>query len=229
MNAAAGDRIRRVCVFCGSRTGASPRYRDHAAALGARLVAEGWRLVYGGGRVGLMGALADAVLGRGGEATGVIPTGLMRRELAHRGLTELREVESMHERKAVMAALSDAFIALPGGFGTLEEIFEAVTWAQLGIHAKPCVLLNVDGFFDPLIAQLERAVAACVGGQIHGQENGGEHRRAPQKAGWVARRRCQRISSTSTISAGMKKSSFGQRAAATSARTMRTGASPKKS
>ncbi len=151
--------IRRVCVFCGSRAGVSTRYREQAERLGRVIAREGWGLVYGGGRVGLMGAIADAVREAGGEVTGVIPTGLMRREVAHHGLTELREVSSMHERKAVMAAMSNAFLALPGGFGTLEEVFEAVTWAQLGIHAKPCVLLNVSGFFDPLIAQLDHAVA----------------------------------------------------------------------
>jgi uncharacterized protein (TIGR00730 family) len=150
--------MRRVCVFCGSSVGASPAYAEAARVMGRALVARGCSLVYGGGHVGLMGVLADAVLAAGGEVTGVIPHALNAREIAHAGLTELHVVDSMHERKAMMAAMSDAFIAMPGGFGTYEEFFEAVTWTQLGVHKKPCGLLNVAGFYDPVIAFLDRAV-----------------------------------------------------------------------
>ncbi len=151
--------MKRVCVFCGSSHGHDPRYRRAAEDLGRRLAEQGLGLVFGGGSVGLMGALADATLAGGGTAIGVIPHGLAAREIAHRGLTELRVVASMHERKAHMARLADAFIALPGGFGTLEELFEIVTWAQLGIHRKPIGLLNVAGYYDALIALLDHAVA----------------------------------------------------------------------
>jgi uncharacterized protein (TIGR00730 family) len=147
-----------ICVFCGSSVGASPAYAEAARVMGRALVARGCSLVYGGGHVGLMGVLADAVLAAGGEVTGVIPHALNAREIAHAGLTELHVVDSMHERKAMMAAMSDAFIAMPGGFGTYEEFFEAVTWTQLGVHKKPCGLLNVAGFYDPVIAFLDRAV-----------------------------------------------------------------------
>jgi uncharacterized protein (TIGR00730 family) len=127
--------------------------------MGSALVARGASLVYGGGHVGLMGVLADAVLAAGGEVTGVIPHALNAREIAHAGLTKLHVVDSMHERKALMAAMSDAFIAMPGGFGTYEEFFEAVTWTQLGVHRKPCGLFNVAGFYDPIVRFLDRAVA----------------------------------------------------------------------
>jgi uncharacterized protein (TIGR00730 family) len=150
--------IRRVCVFCGSNTGSDPVYVDAARGLGRLLAREGVGLVYGGGSVGLMGELADAVLHAGGEAIGVIPHALWAREVGHRGLTDLRIVETMHERKAMMADLSDAFIALPGGLGTLEEIFEIWTWAQLGLHAKPLGFLDVNGFYAPLMQFLDRAV-----------------------------------------------------------------------
>jgi hypothetical protein len=150
--------MRRICVFCGSSTGENPAYAEAARAMGRALVAREWSLVYGGGQVGLMGVLADAVLAAGGEVTGVIPHALNAREIAHTGLTKLHVVDSMHERKAMMAAMSDAFIALPGGFGTYEEFFEAVTWTQLGVHKKPCGLLNVAGFYDPVIEFLDRAV-----------------------------------------------------------------------
>lgn len=150
--------MRRICVFCGSSPGARPAYADAARALGREIVARGMSLVYGGGQVGLMGVVADAVLDAGGEVTGVIPQALAAREIAHHGLTDLRIVDSMHTRKATMAALADAFVALPGGFGTYEEFFEVVTWTQLGVHRKPCGLLNVDGFYDPLIALLDHAV-----------------------------------------------------------------------
>jgi uncharacterized protein (TIGR00730 family) len=148
-----------LCVFCGSSTGHAPRYREAAVAMGTAMAAAGTDLVYGGGHIGLMGVIADAVLAAGGRAIGVIPEALVARELAHSGLTELHVVATMHERKAMMADLSDGFIALPGGAGTLEEIFEQWTWAQLGIHAKPCGILDVDGYFAPLRAMVERMVA----------------------------------------------------------------------
>ena len=136
--------IRRICVFCGSNRGSDPAYTDAARAVGELFAREGIALVYGGGSVGLMGELADAVLGAGGEAIGVIPHALWAREVGHRGLTDLHIVDTMHERKAMMADLADAFIALPGGLGTLEEIFEIWTWAQLGLHAKPLGFLDAN-------------------------------------------------------------------------------------
>ena len=151
--------IRTLCVYCGSRAGARPDYADAARQLGALLAREGVGLVTGGGHVGLMGAVADAVLEAGGEAVGVIPQALLDREVGHTGLTELLVVETMHERKALMAARADAFVALPGGLGTLEEITEMLTWSQLGIHAKPCGLLNVSGYYDAFVAFLDHAVA----------------------------------------------------------------------
>jgi uncharacterized protein (TIGR00730 family) len=149
----------RVCVFAGSSPGRLPIYREAAVDLGVALVDGGMGLVYGGASVGLMGAVADAVLGRGGEVTGVIPRALVEREVAHTGLTDLRVVGSMHERKALMADLSDGFVALPGGIGTLEELFEVWTWAQLGLHGKPCGLLNVAGYYDGLSGFLDQMVA----------------------------------------------------------------------
>ena len=150
---------RSICVFCGSRPGARPEYLACARRLGEVLASRGLRLVYGGSTVGLMGALADAALARGGEVVGVIPRSLVEREIAHLGLTELRVVGTMHERKALMAHLSDAFVALPGGFGTWDELFEIVTWAQLGLHHKPAGLLNVAGYFEPMLEMVRRAVA----------------------------------------------------------------------
>ena len=150
--------MRRICVFTGSRTGAGDRYASAARSLGALLAARGLTAVYGGAEIGMMGVLADAVLARGGKVIGVIPVHLTEREIAHSGLTELRLVDSMHERKMVMSGLSDGFIALPGGFGTLDELFESLTWAQIGLHQKPCGLLNVAGYFDGLLAFLDRAV-----------------------------------------------------------------------
>ena len=147
--------VRAVCVFCGSSAPADPRYRDAAQALGALIARRNVTLVYGGGSVGLMGNLADAALDHGGRVIGVIPAGLFAREVGHTGLTELREVSSMHERKQLMYDLSDAFVALPGGLGTLEELAEVATWSQLGLHGKPVVLLNAGGFWDPLLAQLD--------------------------------------------------------------------------
>jgi uncharacterized protein (TIGR00730 family) len=151
--------LTRVCVFCGSSAGTLPAYRESAESLARELTARGIGLVCGGGCVGLMGITADAMLAAGGTAIGVIPQHLVDREIAHRGLTDLRVVGSMHERKALMAELSDAFIALPGGFGTFEEFCEVVTWTQLGLHRKRCGLLNVRGFYDPLLALFDRAVA----------------------------------------------------------------------
>jgi len=149
----------RLCVFCGSRPGSDPSYAAAARELADALARRRIGVVYGGGRVGLMGILADAALAAGAEVIGVIPHWLADREIAHQGLTELYRVESMHERKALMSELSAGFIAFPGGFGTLEEFCEVVTWSQLGLHRKPCGLLNVAGYFDPLIAMFDRAVA----------------------------------------------------------------------
>ncbi len=150
--------MRRICVFCGSSPGARPSYGQAARSLGAQLAGRGVGLVYGGASVGLMGALADAALAAGGEVIGVIPRALEARELAPAGLTRLEVVGSMHERKARMAELADAFVALPGGMGTVEELAEMLTWAQLGIHAKPCGVLDVDGYWSPLLAFLDHAV-----------------------------------------------------------------------
>ena len=151
-------RVERICVFCGSSPGARPAYREATAELARLLVSEGIGVVYGGGGVGLMGALADAVLREGGEITGVIPRSLVTREIGHCDVVDMRIVGSMHERKAMMADLSDAFVALPGGIGTLEELFEVYTWSQLGLHEKPCALLNVEGYFDGVAAFLDHAV-----------------------------------------------------------------------
>jgi uncharacterized protein (TIGR00730 family) len=147
----------RLCVFCGSNPGLRPAYRESARAVGRLLAERGIGLVYGGGRVGLMGALADSALECGGEVIGVIPRILESREVAHSGLTKLHVVETMHERKALMTELSDAFLALPGGYGTLDELFEAVTWRQLGYHDKPSGILDVDGYYEGLLAYLKRA------------------------------------------------------------------------
>lgn len=152
-------KIKQVCVFCGSSPGTDPVHIETARAMGRLLARRGLGLVFGGGHVGLMGAVADAALAEGGEVTGVIPRALELRELAHGGLTRLLVVGSMHERKARMAELSDAFVALPGGMGTLDELAEIVTWAQLGLHGKPCGLLDVRGYFQPLVAFFDRAEA----------------------------------------------------------------------
>jgi uncharacterized protein (TIGR00730 family) len=151
--------MKAVCVFCGSSIGQDPAYREAALSVGQALARAGLTLVYGGGKVGLMGAVADAAIASGGRAVGVIPRALVEREIAHAGLTELHVVETMHERKTRMADLSDAFIALPGGAGTLDEFFEQWTWAQLGVHGKPCALLNVKDYFAPLIAMMQKIVA----------------------------------------------------------------------
>jgi uncharacterized protein (TIGR00730 family) len=159
--------LRRVCVFSGSSPGRHPAYVACARALGALLGREGIAVVYGGAKVGLMGALADAARGAGGEVIGVIPQRLVEREVAHTELADLRIVGSMHERKALMADLSDAFIALPGGIGTLEELFEIWTWAQLGSHEKPCGLLNAHGFYDGLLSFLDHVVGEAFLRQVH--------------------------------------------------------------
>jgi uncharacterized protein (TIGR00730 family) len=151
-------KIEGVCVFAGSSPGARPAFAEAARTLGQVIARAGLNLVFGGGSVGLMGILADAALEQGGSVTGVIPRALYEREVGHDGVTELRVVESMHDRKAQMAELSDAFIALPGGMGTLEELFEALTWGQLGYHEKPCGLLNVAGYWDGLLVALDKAV-----------------------------------------------------------------------
>jgi len=159
--------MKRVCVYCGSSVGNNPIYRDVAVAMGSLLAKKKIALVYGGGHVGLMGVIADAVLAAGGEAIGVIPQSLADREIAHGGLTDLRIVDSMHTRKAMMADLSDAFIAMPGGVGTFEEFFEAITWTQLGLHRKPCGLLNAGGFYTPLVAFIDQAVSEGFIKPIH--------------------------------------------------------------
>jgi uncharacterized protein (TIGR00730 family) len=153
--------FKRICVFCGSSHGANPAYTQAAKDLGGELAQRGIELVYGGGNVGLMGVVADAVLAGGGHVVGVIPEALMAKELGHRGIQDLRVVKTMHERKALMAELSDGFIALPGGIGTFEEFFEIVTWAQLGFHSKPCALLNVNAFYDPLLRLVDHAIEEC--------------------------------------------------------------------
>ncbi|MCP8465235.1 TIGR00730 family Rossman fold protein [Pseudomonas sp. ZM23] len=150
--------LRSICVFCGASPGASPIYQETAEALGRHLAERGIRLVYGGGAVGLMGMVADAALAAGGEVIGIIPQSLKEAEIGHKGLTRLEVVDGMHARKARMAELSDAFIALPGGLGTLEELFEVWTWGQLGYHGKPLGLLEVNGFFDPLLTFLDHLV-----------------------------------------------------------------------
>ena len=156
-----------VAVYCGSNMGNEPAYAAGAATLGGVMAERGIRLVYGGGQVGLMGVLADAVTGNGGSAFGVITRALEAKEVAHRGIAELQVVATMHERKAVMADAADAFIMLPGGFGTFDEFFEVLTWTQLGIHAKPCGILDVGGYFDALRAMLDGAVAAGFVRQAH--------------------------------------------------------------
>jgi uncharacterized protein (TIGR00730 family) len=151
--------MRRLCVFCGSSIGIRKSYEEAAQAMGRILASRGIGLVYGGGNVGLMGVIADAVMAHGGNVIGVIPQPLADREIAHPGITELRVVDSMHTRKAMMAELADGFIAMPGGVGTFEEFFEVVTWTQLGLHRKPCGLLNVSGFYAPLAAFIDQAVS----------------------------------------------------------------------
>lgn len=153
------NRLSALCVFCGSNSGADPAYAENARRMGQILAGRGMTVVYGGGRVGLMGALADAALEAGGRVVGVIPEALKRREVAHQGLTELHVVQTMHERKQLMADLSDGFVAMPGGFGTFEEFCEVLTWSQLGLHAKPCGLLNVKGYYAGLLTLFDHALA----------------------------------------------------------------------
>jgi uncharacterized protein (TIGR00730 family) len=148
-----------VCVFCGSRDGNEPVYIAAAQATGRAIARRGWKLIYGGGHVGLMGALADAALAEDGEVIGVMPRALLTREIAHPGITRIHLVTSMHRRKALMSSLSDGFLTLPGGYGTLEEFFETLTWAQLGLHTKPCALLDVAGFWDHLLAMVNTQIA----------------------------------------------------------------------
>jgi uncharacterized protein (TIGR00730 family) len=150
--------MKRICVYCGSSPGARPAYRDAAVGLGQLLAERGIGVVYGGGHVGLMGAVADAAMAAGGEVIGVIPEALQAREIGHRDISELRVVGSMHERKLLMSDLADAFIALPGGVGTMEELVEIFTWLQLGLHRKPVALLDVDGYWEHLLALLDHAV-----------------------------------------------------------------------
>lgn len=159
--------MQRICVFTGSNRGVRPEYAQAAQALGATLVRRKLGLVYGGASVGLMGVLADSVLAEGGEIIGVIPRLLTRKEVAHPGLTALYEVETMHERKAMMADLADGFIALPGGFGTFDELFEILTWAQLGLHCKPVGALNVAGYFDPLFTFVQHTVREGFVRDVH--------------------------------------------------------------
>ncbi|MEM8608611.1 MAG: TIGR00730 family Rossman fold protein [Myxococcota bacterium] len=150
--------MQRICVFCGSSPGTRPEFTEATEGFARLIVERGMTLVYGGAKLGLMGVLADTVLAEGGEAIGVIPSVLTRKEIVHEGLTKLHEVSSMHERKARMAELSDGFVSLPGGLGTWEETFEMLTWAQLGIHDKPCALLNVSGYFTPVVDLFEHAL-----------------------------------------------------------------------
>ncbi|TCV97455.1 hypothetical protein EC912_101467 [Luteibacter rhizovicinus] len=151
--------IKSLCVYCGSNSGTHPEYAEKAAAFGKRLADEGIALVYGGGKVGLMGIVADSVLAAGGRVIGVIPRQLVEKEVAHKGLSELHVVETMHQRKTRMYELSQAFVALPGGFGTMDEMFEMLTWAQLGLHAYPCAFLDVRGFYSQLSASMDHMVA----------------------------------------------------------------------
>jgi uncharacterized protein (TIGR00730 family) len=174
--------LRAVCVFCGSSTPSDPVYRDAARELGALIASLGIDLVYGGGRVGLMGELADAALAKDGRVVGVIPVGLFSREVGHTGLSELHEVASMHERKQLMYDLADGFIALPGGLGTLEELAEVATWSQLGLHRKPVVLLDVDGFWQPLVEQLETMVTVGLLRSLNREIV--QHAESAEAAGW---------------------------------------------
>lgn len=188
----------RLAVYCGSSPGADPAYATAARALGTEMAARNIGLVFGGGHVGLMGTIADAVLAAGGEVIGVIPTALRDKELAHKGCTELHIVSTMHERKGLMADLSDGFIAMPGGFGTLDEMFEMLTWAQLGYHAKPCGFLNVAGYYDALFAFLDSCVDARFVTAVHREMiiedsdpaallDGIETFEAPDQAKWLDR------------------------------------------
>ena len=188
--------FQRLCVFCGSSHGSNPAYAEAAKNLGAELARRGIALVYGGGNVGLMGVVADGVLAAGGQVIGVIPEALMAKELGHKGIQDLRVVKTMHERKAMMAELADGFIAMPGGIGTFEEFFEIVTWAQLGFHAKPCALLNVNGFYDPLLRLVDHAIEErfvkasqrqilIVESEINALLHRMEHQHVPIEPKWI--------------------------------------------
>jgi uncharacterized protein (TIGR00730 family) len=166
---AEGRSVRSICVFCGSRPGSDPAFGDAAAALGAAIASRGITLIYGGAKVGLMGRLADAALAGGGQVVGVIPRGLVSKEIAHEGLQELFLTDSMHERKERMILLSDAFISMPGGWGTYDELFEVLTLAQIGFHDKPSGFLNTKGYFDPLLALLKHTIAASFAAPQHEQ------------------------------------------------------------
>jgi uncharacterized protein (TIGR00730 family) len=166
---AEGRSVRSICVFCGSRPGSDPAFGDAAAALGAAIASRGITLVYGGAKVGLMGRLADAALAGGGQVIGVIPRGLVSKEIAHEGLQELFLTDSMHERKDRMILLSDAFISMPGGWGTYDELFEVLTLAQIGFHDKPSGFLNTKGYFDPLLALLKHTIACSFAAPQHEQ------------------------------------------------------------
>lgn len=190
--------MKRIAVFCGSRPGARPAYAEAARTLAAELVRSGIGVVYGGGGIGLMGIVADEMLARGGEVIGVIPRQLMEREVGHRMVTDLRVVDSMHERKALMAELADAFIALPGGLGTFEEIFEVWTWAQLGVHRKPCGFLDVEGYYSGLMTFVDRGVeegfidprirrAAVFESDVAAMLDRFRHYEPPEVARWIAR------------------------------------------
>jgi len=159
--------LRSVCVFCGSSPGRDPRHVEAARSVGATLAAAGLELIYGGGGGGMMRAVADGALEAGGRVTGVIPSAIMRLERAHPGLSTMHVVQTMHQRKQMMADLADAFVMLPGGFGTFEEFFEVVTWSQLGMHRKPCVLVDLHGYFGPLLQAMDHAAAAGFVSQAH--------------------------------------------------------------
>jgi len=159
--------MKRICVFAGSNAGLHPEYAQKASELGQLLAQKGLELVYGGSKIGLMGLVADHILSGGGKAIGVMPRNLFRGEMAHTGLTELHEVANMHERKAMMSDLSDGFIALPGGYGTFEELFEVISWSQLGIHSKPVGILNIRGYYDPLMGMVKNAVDAGFMPETH--------------------------------------------------------------
>jgi hypothetical protein len=161
--------MKRLCVFAGSNLGSAPEFANMAEELGKSIADKGLELVYGGSNIGLMGKVANAVLQNGGKATGVMPSGLFGKEVVHRGLTELIEVKDMHERKAKMNELADGFIALPGGYGTFEELFEAVSWAQIGLHHKPVGVLNTAGYYDPLLSMIGRAVEAGFMPKTHAE------------------------------------------------------------
>ena len=196
--------MKRICVFCGAASGHDPLYAATAATLGQELAARGIELVTGGGKVGLMGAVADAALAAGGAVTGVIPRGLEEREVAHRGLTRLHVVETLHERKELMHRLSDAFVALPGGFGTLDELMETITWAQLGLHAKPIGLVNAGGLLRPPA----RVRGGCRGARLRVRRAPGVSRRGrrPRVGARRARSRVAQVAAGHPVRSGARRS-----------------------